>query len=177
MSQTLFDTDDTHTDAILSDDGRYRYWLSRRWQRHGPLATFVMLNPSTADATQDDPTIRRCIGFAKRWGLSGIAVVNLYALRSTDPSGLWLVDDPVGAENDGHIEAAAAIAYAHDAPLIASWGANARPDRVAEVVQLHGMDRLTALGVTLAGAPKHPLARGLHRIPDDARPVPWEVPA
>lgn len=165
MSDTLFDTDERG--AILSPDRLYRYWLSRRWGR-GPLATFIMLNPSVADATQDDPTIRRCIGFAKTWGLAGIAVVNLYALRSTQPAALWLAEDPVGPDNDVHLESAAAMAYAHQSPIVAAWGANARPNRVAEVLALAGMDRLTALGVTKAGQPRHPLY-----LRADCTPTPW----
>lgn len=168
MSQTLFDADDTIADAILSSDRIYRYWLLRRWGR-GSLATFVMLNPSTADASQDDPTIRRCIGFAKSWGMAGIAVVNLYALRATNPADLWMADDPVGPRNDGHLEAAATIS---GGPVVAAWGSNARADRIERVLALQGMDRLQALGVTTAGQPRHPLY-----LRADATLTPWEVPA
>ena len=140
--------------AEISPDGRYRYLLGRRWSS-GPRATFIMLNPSTADAAQDDPTIRRCIGFARGWGLGAMQVVNLYALRATDPAALWRAQDPVGPYNDA-ILAACALAH-QDAPLVAAWGANARHDRVAAVLRLPGMDRLTTLGVTKAGHPRHPL--------------------
>jgi len=80
-------------DALISPCSQYRYWLLRRWSNR-PLATFVMLNPSTADANSDDATIRKCMGFADAWGLGGIWVVNLFALRSTNPYGL--VSDEVG---------------------------------------------------------------------------------
>lgn len=166
---SLFDWADTESSATFSDDYLYRYTLTRRWARSAGFATFVMLNPSTADAEMDDPTIRRCIGFARSWGLGGLVVVNLYALRSTDPKGLWKVADPVGPDNDAHLERTAGEAEV----IVASWGANARPDRVDHVLTLPGMDRLQCLGTTLAGAPKHPLARGVHRIPDTATPVPW----
>lgn len=169
---SLFDGADIGSSAYVSDCGRYRYTLTRRWGR-GPWATFVMLNPSTADATENDPTIRRCMAFAGAWGMGGLSVVNLYALRSTDPAGLWRVDDPVGPENDTILRRLAAGALHDGRPVVAAWGANARQDRVDEVLALPGMDQLQCLGVTKAGAPKHPLARGRHRIPDDVVPRPW----
>lgn len=155
--------------AVISACGRYRYTLHRRWDHMtNPLATFVMLNPSTATADADDPTIRRCIGFAKALGCGGLQVVNLYALRSTDPKALWLAAEPVGGDNDGHLATAASWAAATNAPLIAAWGANARPDRVKAVLALPHFDRLTALGVTNKGAPRHPLY-----LRSSARPTPW----
>jgi hypothetical protein len=75
-------------DAKLSDDKLYRYQLSRIWDETKPKVLFIMLNPSTADADVDDPTIRRVINFAKSWNYGGVYVVNLYAFRSTDPKGL-----------------------------------------------------------------------------------------
>jgi len=81
--------------AVLSDCGTYRYSLTRRWSP-GPLLGWVMLNPSRADALVDDPTIRRCVGFARRWGFAGIVVRNLYALRATDPRELSRHPAPVG---------------------------------------------------------------------------------
>jgi len=166
--------------ARLSPDGRYRYWLRRRWAgRDGVgvryrLVTFVMLNPSTADAELDDPTIRRCQSFARSWGYDGIMVVNLYALRSTDPKGLWLDGDPVGPRNDSHLRIAAFFAQYDDTPIVAAWGANARPERVAEVLAIPHMDRLTCLGVTKDGSPRHPLyVRG--DTPTTAWPPPGRV--
>src|SRR5262249_14212908 len=94
--------------AVISDCGRYRYSLTRRWgDAAEPRALFVMLNPSTADAEQDDPTIRRCIGFAKAWGMGSLEVVNLYALRATDPAALLSAPDPIGPKNDTMITSAA----------------------------------------------------------------------
>jgi hypothetical protein len=169
MTGTLpFDVPASH--ALLSDCGRYRYSLTRQW-RFTPdprPATFVMLNPSTADALVDDPTITRCIGFAKAWGLDGITVVNLYAYRSTDPDGLWRVDDPVGPDNDLAIQTAVREAARRDAPIVAAWGVNARPDRVEHVLTFPGMDRLTALGETARGAPRHPLY-----MPSASPLTPW----
>lgn len=153
--------------AVVSDDGRYRYSLSRRWA-DGPECVFVMCNPSVADATQDDATIRRCRGFAKTSGYAGLSVVNLYAWVSTDPDALWTVEDPVGPENNQYL-ASYAIRARHDrAPIVGAWGANPRPDRVEQVLRLAGMDRLECLGITKAGAPKHPL-----RLRADTLRVPW----
>lgn len=166
MNTDLFGAETT-SDALVSGDGRYRYWLTRTWGT-GPYATFVMLNPSTADAAVDDPTIRRCVGFAKSWGCAGLNVVNLYALRSTDPKGLWLAEDPVGPECDRYLASFAATAAHFGTPLIAAWGANAKPERVAHVLRLNGMQALTALGVTKDGAPRHPLY-----LRSDAQPEPW----
>lgn len=159
--------------AALSDCGRYRYLLGREWG-DGPTAVFVMLNPSTADGTHDDPTIRRLAGengFAHRWGCGALLVANLYAWRATDPAELWTADDPVGPENDAHLVAAATIAADTSGPLVGAWGANARPDRIAAVLALPGMDRLTALGVTKAGQPRHPLY-----LKADLTPQPWTAP-
>ena len=155
--------------AKFSACGRYRYLLERRWAE-GRLATFIMLNPSTADAEKDDPTIRRCIGFAKSWGLGGIRVVNLYALRSTNPAGLWAVDDPIGPANNAWLVDAADDAYDHGAPLVAAWGANAKLDRVRDVQQMLRRYQLKALGVTKAGQPRHPLY-----LPGSSVLSEWEI--
>lgn len=156
--------------ARISDDGLYRYTLGRWWSSDPDprTAVFVMLNPSTADATQDDNTIRRCVGFAKTLGCGALHVVNLYAYRATKPTDLWRADDPVGPENDTVLTEAGLSAKRAESPLIAAWGAHAKPDRVAEVCALPGFDRLTALGVTMAGAPRHPLY-----LPATARLEAW----
>ena len=151
--------------AELSSDRRYRYRLSRLWA-DGPRVTFVMLNPSTADETADDPTLRRCLGFAKAWGYGGLEVVNLYALRATDPIELWKSDDPVGPENDRYLREAGASG----APLVAAWGAHAKRARVQEVLSIPGFDRLTCLRVTKMGYPSHPLY-----LPKALKPVPWSL--
>lgn len=149
--------------ATFSYDGQYRYTLRRIWG-DGTWLTFVMLNPSTADETQDDPTIRRCCGFARDLGYDGIHVVNLYAYRATRPEVLRTVDDPVGPEND----IALRCAMQRPGHIIAAWGANANPERAAEVAAMPGGDRLVCLGTTRAGAPRHPLY-----LRADAQPEPW----
>jgi hypothetical protein len=145
--------------ALISDDGRYRYVLGRRWAPDGPVATFVMLNPSTADATVDDPTIRRCVGFSQHWGMAAVHVLNLYAYRATKPADLWKADDPVGPENYRRLMNHVLQARIRRDPFVVAWGTNAKPDRVAEFVDSLGVwaDHLTCLGTTKAGAPRHPL--------------------
>lgn len=153
--------------AVISPCGQYRYMLVRGT---GPRRlVFVMLNPSTADAELDDPTIRRCKSFAATLGYSGIIVVNLYAYRATKPSDLWLHGDPVGPFNDAHLE----WVVAGETDVVCAWGANARPDRVAHVVALlrAAGARLTCLGTTLSGAPRHPLyVRGDQPLVDWSSP-------
>lgn len=158
-------------EATLSPDGRYRYRLTRLWG-DGPPATFVMLNPSTADAYVDDPTIRRCIGFAKAWHCGGLVVVNLYGYRATRPQELWTVDDPVGPQNDHHLLLAMMDGERDGGPVIAAWGAHARADRVKEISLSAEACRiqLQALKITKSGAPGHPLY-----LPAGARPFPWPV--
>ena len=137
--------------AVFSADRRYRYTLTRRW-RSGPRICFVMLNPSTADAERDDPTIRRCIGYARAWGFGGLTVVNLFALRSTDPARLEQVGDPVGPDNDRHLRRAFRSARL----TVAAWGAHrATRARAGEVGRwLHDA---ACFGVTRDGSPRHPL--------------------
>lgn len=141
--------------ATLSECGLYRYSLYRKWGP-GSICTFIMLNPSTADAVEDDPTIRRCIAFAKREGCDGILVENLFAFRATKPMALTTAADPVGRQNDARIRDALRMAAKHDWPVIAAWGANklAR-ERGAEIARWY--DDLKCLGKTKSGAPRHPL--------------------
>ena len=155
MSDTLFDS--TVSDAVLSDDGLYRYELTRTWQPEAYRLWFIMLNPSTADATIDDPTIRRCIGFAQRFRYGGVGVMNLYAYRATKPADLWKAADPVGPENDDRLGAMLAARSYFNVPTVAAWGANAKPERVAQVLAMPGAHRLMSLGLTKAGQPRHPL--------------------
>ncbi|WP_041742300.1 DUF1643 domain-containing protein [Collimonas fungivorans] len=143
--------------AIISECGQYRYRLSRDphdlYTTCGP-ALFIMLNPSTADAALDDPTIRRCHSFAKSWDCAGIIVANLYALRATNPEDLWISQDPVGPDNDMHL---AALILEHET-VVCAWGANARPERIVAVAKMFSKrNRPMCLGITKHGAPRHPL--------------------
>lgn len=151
MSQLLF-ADDTKG-ATFSPCRTWRYELWRRWGREPErYCAFIGLNPSTADETNDDPTIRRCIGFAKRWGFSGLYMLNLFAFRSTDPTGLKTANDPVGPENNLHL-----MRICDSAELvIAAWGVHGTYlDRHKKVLSLLGP--LHCLGTTKDGHPKHPL--------------------
>jgi hypothetical protein len=140
--------------ADISADGVYRYRLSREWGNGTNRALFVMLNPSTADHTKDDPTIRKCIGFAMRWSMDAIDVVNLYALRSTDPKAIWVHPEPIGPENNARLEEAARASTF----IVAAWGSNmqaqGRGAAVVEVLRRYGT--VYAIKRTL-GPPWHPL--------------------
>lgn len=146
-------------DALFSRCGRYRYRLTRRWDQSKPLAAFVMLNPSTADATIDDPTIRCCIRLAKREGFGGIYVVNLFAFRTPDRTRLASVPDPVGPENDRHIHATVRSANA----CILAWGGYlTHPDRANRVLALLKNTTTPLKCIELIGPagnrqPRHPL--------------------
>lgn len=140
--------------AVISSCGDYRYRLDRTWDGELHKVAFVMLNPSTADHTEDDPTIRRCISFAKSWGYGGLIVANLFALRSTDPAMLRVHSAPVGHENDRHIMEVASECR----EIVCAWGANgslySRDDLVCKM--LAGMN-LVSLKRTKNGSPGHPL--------------------
>lgn len=142
-------------DATLSPCGLYRYTLTRTWgDPDGPLAAWVMLNPSTANAREDDPTIRRCVGFSQRWGYDRLVVVNLFALRSTDPKALRNAADPVGPENDHHIVEQTDGARA----VFAAWGVHgAHAGRDRAVMALLVRHDVFCLGTTRDGHPRHPL--------------------
>jgi hypothetical protein len=138
--------------AVISECGHYRYRLTRRWSDAPGSVTWIMLNPSTADASQDDPTIRRCIAFSKRWGCGSLTVCNLYAYRATNPAELWTVPDPVGPENNNHLIQAGGDLF------VCAWGANAKPERAEAVLELiDGLAPVMCLGTTKGGAPRHPL--------------------
>jgi hypothetical protein len=152
--------------AVISDCGTYRYQLTRELgpQLGGPVfgaCVFVMLNPSTADAEQDDPTIRRCIGFARSMRMTCLRVVNLFAYRATDPARLRALslEDAIGPENDEHIADACRLTHDGFGIVICAWGANETRGRDREVLEIIRRQGVTpyALGVTKAGHPRHPL--------------------
>lgn len=148
--------------ADISPCRRYRYSLTRRWEDRGASGDgllWVMLNPSTADANRNDPTLRRCLRFSREWGSRSLTVVNLYALISTNPAGLWKVEDPVGPENDAVIALSAREAQA----TVLAWGNGApHPARCRAVIDILRANafyatRLHCLGKTGAGQPRHPV--------------------
>jgi len=145
--------EDTRTSAVLSDDRTYRYRLTRTWDTEKPTVALIMLNPSTADETADDPTIRRCLDYAKRWGYGTLVVGNLFALRATDPSELTDHDAPIGPENDSHLQEICDEAE----KVVVAWGTNGTVEgREREVAVLLDAD-LYALNTTKDGHPNHPL--------------------
>lgn len=157
--------------ADVSAHGRYRYSLYRRWDYGKPAVLFVMLNPSTADADIDDPTIRKCIGFARRWNMGGVRVCNLYPWRATNPKDLPSGHE-VGGEHGGILPRNdyAILSAACDAGrIIAAWGANAGPwpMRSSHVMDLLRDRHVEALRLTKNGRPWHPLYVGYDAIPVD----------
>lgn len=147
------------TSAILSPCRTFRYVLTRRWaaQRPGDTVAFIGLNPSTADETEDDATIRRCIGFAQRLGFNSLTMLNLMAYRATDPKDLLFAScegrDVVGPENDTYL-----IAFGWSAGLrVACWGVNAITYGREPVVKAMFPGALHSFGTTQAGFPRHPL--------------------
>jgi hypothetical protein len=147
----------TSSAAVLSHDGVYRYSLTRRWDA-GPVVRWIMLNPSIADHRVDDPTIRRCMAFSRRWGCAGIVVHNLFALRATDPRELRQHPNPIGPDNDAHLRG---DHHGDEVALtVCAWGANTAVVGRARVVEdLLGQAgvRPHVLGLTAAGFPRHPL--------------------
>lgn len=140
--------------AIFSPDASYRYMLSRVWDLDNDRrVTFIGLNPSTADETQDDPTIRRCRNFAAGWGYGGMFMLNIFAYRSTDPKVLAGVEDPVGPNNDMYLRYYAA----RSERAIAAWGTHGRLLGRERAISELELGELLCLGVTADGHPKHPL--------------------
>lgn len=138
--------------AIISECKQYRYELRRIWQPKTGLVCWVMLNPSTADANIDDPTIRRCMGYTARWGYGGIIVVNLFALRCTDPNNLCTSDDPIGIGNSIFIKRASSEAKI----TIAAWGIRGRYLGRDKIVMIM-LTNPHYLALTRNRSPRHPL--------------------
>lgn len=138
--------------AVFSPCRTYRYALSRVWAADKPYALFIGLNPSTADETLDDPTIRRCISFASDWGYGGLVMANLFAYRATDPSEMKAATDPVGVANDEWLMELAKYAGV----VVAAWGNHgAHQQRSAQVRTL--LPAMQYLKMNKSGEPSHPL--------------------
>lgn len=155
----------------LSPDGRYRYALTRDWDPARPRVTWVMLNPSTADATADDHTIRKCRAYSRAWHGGGLLVVNLFALRATDPTALYRDPDPIGPDTDAVLATRLTEPRTDRARVVVAWGRHGT---------LHGRDRqvldlLHRLGISPQcltvirnGRPGHPA-----RLAATLRPQPF----
>ena len=167
-SAVLFDV---YRSAIVSDDGAYRYSLARWWDASRRRDLWIMCNPSTADAAIDDATIRRCIGYSRRFGSGGFVVVNAYGYRATKPAAMWAAQadgiDIVGPENDRWIKA---HLKTETGQVIAAWGAHPKPERcwrLNAIIRSAKRDSL-CLGTTRDGMPRHPLM-----LRNDAQLQPW----
>ncbi len=160
--------------AEISGCKKYRYSLTRVWDGDKPRVLFIMLNPSTADADNDDPTIRRCIGFAKNWGYGGVYVVNLFALRATNPKDLLKAPFVVGVENEKWIRRMSCIADL----VVCAWGNGAIVDKLQKRLD-HTWKPLSWISKPLHyielskdGTPKHPLY-----LRKNLLPKPYQVSA
>ncbi len=148
-------------DATISEDGKYRYSLMRCWHVAHPVAAFILLNPSTADAAEDDATIRKCMRLASGWGFGKIVVGNLFAFRSTDPAALKRALDPIGPENDVWLRN---IVRGADV-VVAGWGNHGIYFARGAAIRLRFQGKLQALRLTKRGEPSHPLY-----LPDCSKP-------
>lgn len=144
---------DPSPSAVISADGVYRYFLSRQLSFEGRIVVFIGLNPSTADATDDDATIRRCVSFAKSWGGRELWMVNLFAYRNKNPASLKVIADPVGPDNDAWLESTISKADI----VVAAWGNHATLGGRGAKVQSRYAGRLQTLKITSKGMPSHPL--------------------
>ena len=149
--------------ANISKDKIYRYTLSRTWDSTKPTVLFIGLNPSIADENIDDPTITRCINFAKDWGYGTLLMANLFAFRSTYPKEIYLIDDPIGKDNDHYL----LECVKQSDLIIACWGNNGTYlDREKIIKEL--VPNLYCLQKNKNGTPHHPL-----RLPRDINPIPF----
>lgn len=165
--------------AVMSGCGAYRYFLRRRLGDSGRPVCFIMHNPSTADDRINDPTITRCMGFARAWGGSDLLVVNRFAYRSPSPDALWKTGvDPVGAANDEAILAVVEYCHAQGGLAVAAWGEHGktaaqrqsitmRTQAVRAILDRQGLP-LFALALTRRGTPRHPLY-----LKAELKPIRW----
>jgi hypothetical protein len=145
--------------AVFSPCLTYRYHLQETWGP-GPTQTWLMLNPSTADEMRNDPTVARCQKRAERGGFGSFGVLNLFALRSTDPKGLYCIPDPIGPHNTSTILQVAQATHTGGGQLVCAWGNHgawqARADEILTILRTHAIPLFT-LGTNANGSPKHPL--------------------
>jgi len=149
--------DPNYMRAEFSPCRTWRYVLRRIWNPHKFKLGFILLNPSTADEENDDPTIRRCIGYARDLGYGGIVLGNIFAFRATDPKDMMAADDPIGPDND---DALRRICAETGNEVICGWGSHGSYRQRGADVRLRLADegmRLRALKLTASGEPGHPL--------------------
>lgn len=150
--------------AVISACGSYRYELHRIWEINKPIVMFIMLNPSKADANNDDPTIRRCIDFAMRWGYGGIMVGNLFAYRATKPEELLSCIDPEGYDNSWHLVHMADKCK----KIVCAWGNAPIIKKLRANLKQLNNDRLFCIKLSENGTPIHPLY-----LPKGLKPIPF----
>jgi len=156
--------------AAFSTCRRWRTLLWRRWDESKPAANFLMLNPSTADEVQLDPSCTRARNYAERWGYGALLVTNLFGWRATFPEDLYPVKNPVGRGNDAAILRAAREA----AIVVCAWGNHgAHKDRSFKVIESLNREgiELHVLRLNRSGQPAHPLY-----LPGTLKPTPWRIP-
>ncbi|MCT7584670.1 DUF1643 domain-containing protein [Aliarcobacter butzleri] len=147
-------------DAILSEDRKYRYVLSRIWDESKPMVVIVGLNPSTADEKDDDSTIKKCINFAKNWGYGGLYMLNLFAFRATLPSDMFNASYPIGEENDKYIRKYSKFSD----KVICAWGNDGSfKNRSQEVLSI--LENKFYIKLNKSGEPAHPLYLSKDLIP------------
>lgn len=156
-------TNELRMTAVFSRCGAYRFALGRMWtplEQHDITKVLVVigLNPSTATEIEDDPTIRRCVGFAKAWGHHGLTMLNLFAYRATDPKDM-LHAHAEGIDIFGGMGQATALdVFTRDRRVLCAWGAGGKIlNRGAEMLQVLRVRQLVHLGLTKDGYPRHPL--------------------
>ena len=158
-----------HVNAVMDDAKEYRYLFECSWSLGNRFVTFILLNPSIGNVTQTDPTLARCMYYAKLWGYDGFKVVNLFAYISTDPTRLNEVRDPIGPENDRYIR----IAVDQSETVVLAWGSNITSEcskqRMQETLELVRHKRPQCLKMTKDGNyPQHPLY-----LPKNLEPIPY----
>ncbi len=162
--------------ATIDATGQYRYSLQRIWQPAAPRIGFVMLNPSRADGTVEDPTLRRCIQFARQWGYGALEVVNLFAYRTPKPALLLQVPDPIGPDNDQYLLTLAARVER----IVLAWGNGGQLyHRDRQVLPQFAQTGIACcLGLTKLGQPLHPLylPSTIVPMPYPPRPAGWPQP-
>lgn len=141
----------------FSPDRLYRYTLWREWDRGLGYVQVIGLNPSAADETKNDPTVRRCIDFAKTWGFGALCMTNIFAFRSTLPAVMRRTSDPIGSLNDSWL----CVISKSAALVVAAWGIHggymSRGVYVQDMLSKIPGVRVQCLGITSEGFPKHPL--------------------
>lgn len=151
--------------AKLSECRKYRFALWRTWDESKPYVMFVGLNPSTADEKTDDPTLTRCINYAKLWGFGGVCMANIFAYRATEPNNMKAAMDPVGAENNDWLKKLSSDA----GMVVAAWGNDGSYlGRSGQVKKL--LPNLHCLKLNKSGEPAHPLYQKA-----DIKPVPMSI--